>query len=191
MKVDGKSVMIRVNGSTIALATSCTVDVTLQTLDARTKSDKGAVEIPDYIAFSLSSESFVGKNENVDIQQTQATLMALMGAKHPVTIEFMLAANSALAVTSADWQPGVMTRKGFQSYGGEALIKQVTLNGGVGDKAKLTVQLSGQGELHLIPEPELASYVEGNTLYVTGPAEIVNNSLDVEGATVNDNTIEL
>lgn len=190
MKVDGKSVMIRVGGATIALATSCTLDVTLQTLDARTKSDIGACEVGDYIAFSLSSESVVGKNEHVDIQHTQATLMALMVTKQPVYVEVMLAANSSQMVPGIDWQPGIMTRRGFRSYGGHALIKQIALNGAVGDKAKLTVQLSGQGELRPIAEPELISYVENGTLYVNGPAEVDGTNIELD-TVINDNTLEL
>lgn len=191
MKVDGKSVMIRVAGATIALATSCTLDVTLQTLDARTKSDTGPYEVGDYIAFSLSSESVVGKNEHVDIQHTQATLMALMVSMQPVYVEVMLSANSSQMVPGIDWQPGIMTRKGFQSYGGYALIKQIALNGAVGDKAKLTVQLSGQGELRPIAEPELISYVENGTLYVNGPAEVDGTNIELEDIVINDNTLEL
>ena len=190
MKVRGKALMIRVNGATVALATNCVLDVTLQTLDARTKSDDGACEVGEFISFTLTSESVVGKNPGTP-QHTQSTLMELLRSMQPVDVEVMLAANAALAVPGTDWAPGMMALKGFQSYGGKALVKQVTTSGDVSGDGKLSVQLGGQGALVPIAEPELTSYVEGNTLYVNGPAEIVNNSLDVEGVTINDNTIEI
>ena len=183
--------MIRVAGSTVALATSCTVDLTLQTINARTKSDKGAYEVGDYVAFTISCESLLGMNASTPIQQTQATLAEMMIAKAPVDVEVMLVANARYALPSNDWQPGVMTARGFRSYGGQALVKQLSMSGGVGEKAKLNIQLGGVGELHAIEEPALESRVEGNTLCVTGPAEVDGTWIYSNEVVVNDNTLEL
>ena len=191
MKVPGKALMIRIAGSTVALATSCTVDLTLQTINARTKSDKGAYEVGDYIAYSISCEALMGMNASTPLQQTQAKLAEIMLAKAVIDVEVMLAANARYALPGGDWIPGAMKMRGFQSYGGQALIKQLSMSGGVGEKAKLNIQLGGVGELHAIDEPALESRVEGSTLYVTGPVEVDGVALTAPVVNVNDNILEL
>ena len=146
MKVPGKALMIRIAGSTVALATSCTVDLTLQSINARTKSDKGAFEVGDYVAFTISCESLLGMNANTSIQQTQAALSEMMLAKAPVNVEVMIASGAQSSIPGKDWQPDPATA-GFTPYEGLALIKQLSISGDVGDKARLTVNLAGIGEL--------------------------------------------
>lgn len=189
-KVKGRSLMIRVGGHTIALSTSCNIDISLQTVDARTKIDAGAMEVPDFISYTISSESVVGMNNDA-IQQTQETLMELMIGKQPVDVEFMLAANAAYGVPAVDWQPGPMARKGFRSYAGKALIKQLSLKGALDGYATMTVQLSGRGALTPLEEPEVKSYVEGSTLYINGAAEVSRDGLILDEANINNNTLEI
>lgn len=182
--------MIRVNGATVALATNCVLDVALQTLDARTKSDDGAYEVGEFISFSITSESVVGKNPGTT-QHTHSTLMELLRSMQPVDVEVMLAANVEGAVYGEDWKPGPMTRKGFQSYGGKALVKQVTTSGDVSGDSKLSVQLGGQGALVPIAEPELTSYVGNDILVVDGATEVQRGVLYIDDAGIIDNTLEL
>lgn len=138
--------MIRVAGHTIALATNCTFEASLNTLDARTKADNGANDVPDDITWSISSDSLLGLNPGTE-QHTYATLMRLFLQKKPVDVEVFLAAGADSAVPAGDWQPDASLSKGFVPYSGNALIKSISLKGGVGDKATISVQLAGQGEL--------------------------------------------
>lgn len=143
--------MIRVDGATVALATNCVLDVVLQTLDARTKSDDGACEVGEYISFTLTSESVVGKNPGTT-QHTQSTLMELLRSMQLVDVELMLAADALGGVSGTDWTPAVMSTQGVLRYGGNALVKQVTTSGDVSGDGKLSVQLVGQGSLNVIEE---------------------------------------
>lgn len=138
--------MIRVAGHTIALATNCSFDASLNTLDARTKADNGANDVPDDYTWSISSDSILGLNPGTE-QHTYATLMRLFLQKKPVDVEVFLASGIDNAVPADDWQPGASLSKGFEPYSGSALIKSISLKGGVGDKATIAVQLAGQGEL--------------------------------------------
>lgn len=190
MKVKGKSLMIRVAGHTISLATNCSFEASLNTLDARTKADNGANDVPDDVTWSISSDSILGLNPGTQ-QHTYATLMRLFLQKKPVDVEVFLAAGADSAVPAGDWQPGASASRGFVPLAGSALIKSVSLKGGVGDKATISVQLAGQGELTEI-EQTLTSRVEGNTLIIEGPASVERGELLIDGnLTITDNTIEL
>lgn len=190
MKVRGKWLMIRIDGRTVALATNCAIDVVLQTIDARTKSDAGAYEVADYISFTMNSESVVGMTD--DTQVTHAVLMEMMHRKQPVDVEVMIAANATLGKPAGrDWTPGPTAEKGFRGYGGRALIKQLTINAATDGNATMTVQLSGIGELEPQSTTEVSARVEGSTLYIEGSAEVLNG-LRVEGdVVINDNKLEL
>lgn len=191
MKVDGKALMLRVGGKTVALATSCALEETLETFDARTKDDEGAVDVPGAITGNLTTDSLLGMNK-APIQHTHATLSAAFREKQPVDVEVFLAANACDAVPDGDWTNGPVKSKGFVGYTGRALIKSLRLTGEVAGKAKLSVQLAVQGELQPAL-PELESYVEGNTLYLKGNLEVVRGVLDLSDyeLVVHDNTLEL
>lgn len=168
MKVKGKSLMIRVAGHTIALATNCSFEASLNTLDARTKADNGANDVPDDYTWSISSDSILGLNPGTE-QHTYATLMRLFLQKNPVDVEVFLAAGADSAVPAGDWQPGASASRGFVPLAGIALIKSVSLKGGVGGKATIAVQLAGQGELKPIiyaytPEMHIGYVEEDGTV---------------------------
>lgn len=192
MKVDGKALMLRVGGKTVALATSCALEETLETFDARTKDDEGAVDVPGAITGNLTTDSLLGMNKG-PIQHTHATLSAAFREKQPVDVEVFLAANACDAVPDGDWTNGPVKSKGFVGYTGRALIKSLRVIGEVARKAKLSVQLAVQGELQPALTPELESYVEGNTLYLKGNLEVVRGVLDLSDyeLVVHDNTLEL
>lgn len=182
--------MIRVAGYTIALATKCTFEVTLNTISARTKRDRGNDEVPEYISFSLSSENLVGMNDHT-MQHTQATLMDAFVRKQAVSVEVMLAANSSLSVPAGDWVPGPVTHKGFKAYGGMALIKQLSLNGATDGFATMSVQLTGIGELTPVESAAIVTSISGDTLYIEGPVEIDKEGLQGDGTiSINDNTLD-
>ena len=183
--------MIRLGGHTIALSTSCALECTLNTLDARTKENYGApVEVADYISWNISCESLLGLNQGTE-QHTYATLMDLFLAKQRVEVEVMLAGDTIGAVPQGDWKPGPSAMKGFTPYGGEALIKSLSLTGEARGSAKIRIQLGGQGELRKIDYP-LTAHVDGNTLVLDGPVEVVNGELRADkGIEVINDTITI
>lgn len=192
MKVDGKALMLRLGGKTVALATSCALEETLETFDARTKDDEGAVDVPGAITGNLSTDALLGMNKE-KIQHTYATLSAAFRAKQPVDVEVFLAANASDSLPENDWTNGPEKSKGFVGYTGRALIKSLRLTGEVAGKAKLSVQLGVQGELQPTITPSLESSVEGNTLNLRGNLEVVRGVLDLSDyeIIVSDNTLEL
>lgn len=182
MKVDGKALMLRVGGKTVALATSCALEETLETFDARTKDDEGAVDVPGAITGNLTTDSLLGMNEG-PIQHTHATLSAAFREKQPVDVEVFLAANACDAVPAAGWANGPVKDKGFVGYAGRALIKSLRLTGDVEGKAKLSVQLGVQGELAPVtPSGLIAPDVNSQTLRLSGTAEVRRNTLYIESA---------
>lgn len=190
MKVNGKSLMIRLGGHTIALSTNCTFDCTLNTLDAKTKQDNGANEVPDDISWSISCDSLLGVNPGTE-QQTYSTLMDLFISKEPVDVEVMLAGNVKHGLTGSDWAPGLQQSKGFTPYGGKALIKSISLSGDSGSKAQIKIQLSGQGEPKKIAYP-ITAHVEGTTLVIGGPVEVTEGKITLEGdASVIDKVLKI
>ena len=182
--------MIRLGGHTIALSTNCSFECTMNTLDARTKDDVGAVEKPEYVTWNISCESLLGINEGTE-QLTHSQLMRLFLAGTPVEVEVMLASGASGAVPPSDWSPGPSAMKGFTPYAGTALIKSLSLTGEASGNAKINIQLGGQGELREVEYP-LTARVEGSTLVIDGPAEVERGELLVEGkVSVTDNTLNI
>lgn len=149
-KIKGKALMLRLNGATIALATSCNFSVTMNLISARTKRDSGDYYVPSHSSWSATSNNIVGASASN--QHTQDALMTLMHRKQPVDLEVMLAANPHLGVPEPDWSADSIGGSGFAPYGGKAYIKEVAVNTGVDGYAALSVHLTGIGELNLINE---------------------------------------
>ena len=149
MKINGKSVMMRVNGKTIALATSCSMSTTTQITESKTKDDaKGPGGDFDFIDWSMSSENLVGSNENVTGQMLYDELLALQVAGTKVNVSMELVQNADGAVPSTDWQPDTATTKtGYAPYGGEAWIESVNLNNPVDGKSTVSINFKGAGPL--------------------------------------------
>jgi hypothetical protein len=148
MKTNGKDLMIRVDGQTIALATSCSFETTVNVTDGRTKRSKGPNDVPTGISWNLTSENLVGINPGA-IQQTYASLMMHALRKERVAVEFIIVEPSSDGIRG-DWLPGdeaIAVSNGFQAFTGEALITGVTLNAPIKAHASMTVKLNGQGEL--------------------------------------------
>lgn len=172
--------MLRVGGKTIALAKSCNVDLTANTIDARVLSDAAPNKIVDSIAFSLTSDSIIGVNNGVS-QQTFATLSEMMHAKEPVDVEFFLSANCWLALPTNDWQTGPQRSKGFAPYAGKALITRLSARGETQGYATMNITLEGVGELQPSDSAVLRARVEGTTLYLDGAVEVLNGAVVADG----------
>lgn len=149
MKISGKSIMIRVDGKTIALATSCSLNVTTQMVDGKTKDDAaGPTGEFDYADWNMSSENLVGANDGVTGQMLSDELLALQLAGTKVEISLDLMTDSTSSVPSSDWSPmNPTTRTGFTPYGGKAMIDSFQLNAPVDGKASASINFKGVSPL--------------------------------------------
>lgn len=184
--------MLRLGGKTVALATDCALEESLETFDGRTKDDEGAVDIPGAITGTLSTEALLGMNKG-KLQQTYATLRAAFIARQPIDVEVFLAANAVEAIPGKDWSNGPMTSRGFAPVAGKALIKSLRLGGGVAGKATMSIQMGVQGELSPVAQPNLSATVEDGVLSLSGNIELSRGVLDIADyeATVEDNVLNL
>ena len=149
MKLSGKSIMIRVDGKTIALATSCSLNVTTQVTDSKTKDDAvGPTGEFDYADWNMSSENLVGANDGVTGQMLSDELLALQLAGTEVDVSTELITDSKNAVPESDWMPAnPAARTGFTPYGGKALIESFQLNAPVDGKASASINFKGVSPL--------------------------------------------
>ena len=150
-KINGKALRTRVNGHTIALATSCSLQTTAQMSDSKTKDDPvGPHNDVEYVDWTINSENILGANEGIDTQEVYDTLMEfhLSGTEVDVSVELM--ANATEAVPAGDWTPEKTQNKAFSPYGGKALIESVQLNAPVEGKATVSVSFKANSTLKKI-----------------------------------------
>lgn len=148
MKIKGKSLQLRVNGKTIALSTSCSLNATTQVLDSKTKDDaSGPAGEFDYVDWNASSENVVGANENVTNEVVYAELMELQLAGTVVKLSLELMANASGAIPQGGWTPDSATNKAFAAYEGNALIESVNLNAPADGVATVSVNFKAVGPL--------------------------------------------
>ena len=182
MKVDGKALQVRIGGHTIALSTGCTIDDAVDLIDAKTKDDVGAVDVPGDTTCTISTKSLLGENLGTT-QQTYATLKALLLQKQKFEIEVFLAANAHERLAAPDWVPGPIGGKGFSGHSGYAYLRSLQLNGDIGNKATIAATFAVQGELTPVAPTGLnAPDVASRTLRLTGAAELRGSTLYIESA---------
>lgn len=146
-KIKGKSLMIRIAGRTIALATSCQLSMTANIDETKTKDDAvGPAGEFESLSWTMSSDNIVGVNEELTtIQYTHLELARIMHSGEKVVVEFSPVADYEGAVPSGDWTAGNTLAVG--TYSGKALIDNLSLTApGEGD-ATLSVNFRGVGPL--------------------------------------------
>ena len=147
-KIKGKYLQQFVDGKPQALATSCSLNATMQFDDARTKDDpEGPAPEPDYIDWSVSCENILGYNEDVTAEMLYDELMEIFTTKKKVEIYIEQVINPSAAVPNAGWKPETGTTKAFAPYGGYAYVESVTLNAPADGKATVSVNYKGYGAL--------------------------------------------
>ena len=148
----GAEVMLFVDGTTIALATSCSLEVTTQTQDVRTKdSAYGPDNDFDFCDWSLSSESLVGENEGVDAQVLAGDLLDMQLAGTPVSVIIGRVSRTSASIPADGWAaPSADTNAVLGAYEGEALIMSSSNTADKEGKATFSVKLNGRGELKKI-----------------------------------------
>lgn len=146
----GAEVMLFVDGATIALATSCSLEVTTQTQDVRTKdSAYGPDKEFDFCEWSLSSESLVGENEGASDQFFAKDLLSLQLAGTPVDVVIGRVSRTSASIPAEGWtEPSaVPSDVVLGAYRGRALVMSSSVNAPAEGKTTFSVKLDGSGEL--------------------------------------------
>ena len=147
-KIKGKALQLRVNGNTIALATSCSLNTTTQVVDSRTKDDAtGPAGEFDYVDWSASSENIIGYNEGVTAELVYESLMELQLGGVVVDISMELMTNASGKIPQGGWVPETESDKAFAPYGGKALIESVNLSAPADGNATVSVNFKAVGLL--------------------------------------------
>lgn len=142
--VNGKDLMLFTESAgkftTIALATSCKLSLSGETLDVASKdSGKWGAKIMKKLSFSASSESCFSVDDNINGYDS---LMAAMIAMQPIKIQVGIPTNADADELPADGWGAPTT-----AYEGSVLITSLELNAPDGDKASFSVSFEGTGAL--------------------------------------------
>lgn len=147
--IKGKNLMVFVDGKSIALATSHTLDITINTIDTTTKDVNGLwtdAEVSN-MSWSLSSDNLV--SIGTDGHDTASVVdMALEGAK--VEVAFSLASPLDSNVPTGGFVPFTHETETEFNYSGQAIITSVSISASNGEKASYSISFTGCGALSKI-----------------------------------------
>lgn len=150
----GSDAMLYANGKVIALATSCNVEVTTNTVEARTKDSAYGPDAEfDYCSFTASSESFVGTNGEGFAEHTAASLLDLQLAGEKVRLAFGVVARDSRGVAAPGWRHiDAIPKPYLKVYEGYAWIKSVSITNPNDSKSTITVNFEGAGPLNVVEQ---------------------------------------
>lgn len=142
--VNGKDLMLFVEVDsklkTVALATSCKLSLSGETLDTASKdSGKWTEKIMKKLSWSASSDNNFSADDSINGYDA---LFALWVAMKPIKIQVGIPQNA-----DSDELPDGGWNSPAKAYEGEALITGMELNAPDGDKATFSVTLEGTGAL--------------------------------------------
>lgn len=151
MKIKGKALQLRVNGQTIALSTSCSLNTTTQIIDSKTKDDAvGPAGEFDFVDWNGSSENVVGYNEDVATELVYDSLMDLQLSGTPVELSMDLVVDYKGKIPAGGWSVDEVTNQAYASRSGKALIESVNLSAPVDGNATISVNFKGVGPLNRV-----------------------------------------
>lgn len=142
--------MLFANDKAIALATSCSLDVTMDT-DATATKDTSGWDDTEVVGgnWSGSSDSVVGEDEASPVDLSYKELMDLMLAKSEITIVFGELSDTEKALPEAPTAGWTVADNG---YTGTALITNVSISADNKANATISVTFSGKGAITKISE---------------------------------------
>lgn len=140
-KIKGGDLMLFISGTSIAYATSHTLEINGETQDTSNKDEGGGgwasseVSILSWNASSENLYSLDGEGKNF------GDLFDLMVAKEPITAVFSKKSESTTDVPEGGWTSAA------PKYTGQLVITNLSLNAPNGEYATYTVQFQGVGAL--------------------------------------------
>lgn len=145
--VNGKDLMIFIDGKAIALATSCTLSLSADTLDASNKDD-GCWTANDAgdLSWEASSDALLSFDEDREADVVYADLFDCFVSRKLVTVVFGLPTNAAAdcsGIPDAGWNA---PDGSAAYYTGEAMITSLEATGEKGSASTMNVTLTGNGE---------------------------------------------
>ena len=142
--VKGKDLMLFVDGKAIALAKTCTLNLSQEMLDASSKDDGEweANDIVDGKSYDLSADAVYSADEAVTTAETYDALFDKFVAGEPVPFTCGIAQNAAVEYPEGGWT--APTTKGYQ---GKMMINSLSLNGNKGEAASFSVGARGVGPM--------------------------------------------
>lgn len=145
-KIKGGSLMLFLDGKSIAFATNHTLEISGDMADTSNK-DEGAgdwasqeVNLLNWTATSENLYSLDGEGDNF------ADLFDIMVAKEPVAAVFCLKSESVTDVPTGGWTPSTASATN-PVYEGNVVINSLSLNAQNGEYATYTASFTGIGEL--------------------------------------------
>ena len=156
-QVNGKDLMLFTESNskftTIALAKSCKLSVSGETLDIASKdSGKWTEKMMKKLSFSASSENCFSADDAINGYDALLTAMITM---QPIKIKFGIASNA-----DADELPKEGWLEPDTSYEGMVLITNVELNAPDGENATFSVSFEGTGALKKTTKTDVQSVSE-------------------------------
>ena len=136
----GKDLMLYIDGKAIALATSCKLGLSAETIDTQSK-DSGIWTEKDIkkLSWNASSENVFSADADAN---SYDKLFALFLAHKPVVLKFGVVGNPDVnEMPAAGWT----LAEG--AYTGSAVITSLEANAPDGDKATLSISFEGTGPL--------------------------------------------
>ena len=155
-KVKGKFLQLRLDGHTIALSTSCSLQTTTQySSDAKTKDEAMGPSSGDaeWVDWTMSCDALVGASAAE--QLTEAQLRRYQLQLKELDAEFFMAANGDAKVPEGDWVPesaAAIALAGFARFGGKVTIESINTNAPVEGKASFSVSFKAASPLAEITE---------------------------------------
>lgn len=143
--LEGKDVMLFLDTKTVALATSCTLNVTRESNDASSKDDGvWKADIPGDMSWTASSDSLFAPKEGLDTTQLayDELFKAMVEGKDVAVVFGQITNPSSGGLPSGGWT--APTTKG---YTGVAHVTSLDWTGAKGSSATMTVSLTGNGPL--------------------------------------------
>ncbi|RGN58333.1 phage tail protein [Bacteroides fragilis] len=137
----GKDFMLFVGGKALALATSCKLSISAETIDTQSK-DSGIWTEKDIkkLSWNGSSENLFSADDKVNGYDV---LLDLMLKRKPIEAKFGIPAN-----VDSDEGPSSGWTLPAASYSGNVLITNLELNAPDGDKATFSATFEGTGKLN-------------------------------------------
>lgn len=151
MILNGKDLMIFIDGKTAAYAKSCDVDVKANTIDTGSK-DSGIWDeyIVGSMGFTITSDGLCALKKDSEDGYVYEDLLSKMIAHEAVTVMFGSPANLTpgdAGVPEGGWTAPTGAVSQPVAYTGKAIIDDVKISGAKGDVGSMSISLTGTGAL--------------------------------------------
>lgn len=149
--VNGKDLMIFIDGKAIALATSCSLSLSADTMDAGNKDD-GCWQANDAgdLSWEASTDALLSFDEDRTTDAVYEDLFDAFVARKLVTVTFGIPGNAVgdcSGVPEAGWQEPTAPY-----YEGSAMITSLEATGEKGSASTMSVTLTGNGPVSKVTE---------------------------------------